>query len=168
MTVDRGIKGEFEPMHPIKIIVWGLVALPVAEVAAFLLVASMTGLLTAFVLLILVSFLGILVLRQVGGGSVTRLRMAGGAAEFASVTLGRADLAQALGGVLLVIPGFITGLLGVIVVFPASRQCLLTAIRRLFSAGGRRSESQIVDLAPEEWQHLPSRKLPPRSRRPKH
>jgi UPF0716 protein FxsA len=154
-------------MHPIKMMVWGLVALPAAEIAAFLLVASLTGFSTAFVLLILVSLSGIMVLRQVGGGGVTRLRKAGGAAEFASVTLGRADLAQAFGGVLLVIPGFITGLLGAIVVFPTSRQWLLTAFRRLFSAGSRPAEPQVVDLAPEEWRHLPSRKLPPRRPQPK-
>ena len=153
-------------MHPIKMMVWGLVALPAAEIAAFLLVASLTGFSTAFVLLILVSFSGIMVLRQVGGGGVTRLRKAGEAAEFASVTLGRADLAQAFGGVLLVIPGFITGLLGAIVVFPISRQWLLTAFRRLFSAGSRPSgrlikAGAVTGLAPQE--RIPDCEPPPES-----
>jgi UPF0716 protein FxsA len=146
-------------MPPIRVIGWGLVALPAAEIAAFVLVASLTGLSTALVMLILVSFLGVLVLRHVGIGAVRRLRMAGGAGAIGAVNLTGADLGAALGGVLLVIPGFISGLLGAIVVFPTSRQWLLAALRRYFSAP--RGRSDVVDLAPEEWRELPRRKLPP-------
>ena len=149
-------------MHPIRAIIWGFVALPAAEIAAFVVVASLTGLSTAIVLLILVSLSGVLVLRSVGIGTMRRLRTAGAVVEIAAVDLQGSELGTALGGILLVIPGFITGLLGAIVVFPKSRQRLLAALKRYFSAPRRRSD--VLDLAPQEWHELPPRKLrrPPR------
>ena len=135
-------------MHPIRAIGWGLVALPAAEIVAFVVVASLTGLSTAIVLLILVSLSGVLVLRRVGIGTMRRLRTAGAAVEIATVELQGSGLGAALGGVLLAIPGFITGLLGAIVVFPRSRQWLLAALTRYFSAPRRRSD--VLELAPEE------------------
>jgi len=159
--------GEFGPMHPVKLIALGLLVLPVAEITVFILVAAALGFLTALALLILVSFAGLLVLRQVGGGAVTRLRTAAGNATITGVTLDGTGMATALGGILLVIPGFITGLLGAMMVFPGSRRWLLAAFQRLFSAGRRPSSPQIVDLEPDEWRPLPEPKLPPRRRQPK-
>jgi UPF0716 protein FxsA len=155
---------EFGPMHPIKGIAFGLLALPVAEIAAFIVVASLVGTATAVVLLVLVSLSGALVLRHVGSGAVTRLRAAN--AQIAGVTLDGSGMAAALGGILLIIPGFITGLLGVLVVFPVSRGWLLRVFRHLFSRDPRKARPQVIDLAPDEWQALPNPQLPPRKRRP--
>jgi UPF0716 protein FxsA len=144
-------------MRPIRAIGWGLVALPAAEIAAFAVVAHLAGLSTAIVLLILVSLSGVLVLKRVGTGTMTRLRAAGARVEIAAVNLQAPDLGAALGGVLLVIPGFITGLLGAIVVFPTPRKWLLAAFKRFFSAPRRQTD--VLDLTPEEWHELPPRKL---------
>jgi len=163
--VFRGMIGEFGPMHPVKGIAFGLLALPVAEIAAFIVVASLVGTSTAVVLLVLVSLAGAFVLRHVGSGAVTRLR--GANAQIAGVTLDGGGIAAALGGILLIIPGFITGLLGALVVFPVSRGWLLWAFRRLFSRDQRPSGPQVVDLAPDEWRALPHPRLPSRKRRPK-
>jgi UPF0716 protein FxsA len=157
--------GKFGPMHPLKGIALGLLGLPMAEIAAFVVVACLIGTAAAVVLLVLVSFAGVLVLRQVGSGAIARLRATN--APIAGVTLDGTGMAAALGGILLVIPGFITGLLGTMVVFPVSRGWLLSAFRRLVSNDRRRAGPQIVDLAPHEWQALPNPKLPPRKRRPK-
>jgi UPF0716 protein FxsA len=154
-------------MHPVKMIALGLLVLPVAELAAFILVASVVGFAAAFVLLVLVSFIGLLVLRQVGGGAVSRLRTAAGNATVAGVSLDGTGMAAGIGGILLVIPGFITGVLGAMVVFPASRRWLLATFRRAVSAGRRSAGPEVVDLAPDEWQPLPNPKLPPRKRRPR-
>ena len=153
-------------MHPVKMVAIGLLAWPAAEIAAFIFVASFVGGSAALALLVLVSFAGLLVLRQVGGGAVSRLRAAAGKAEIAGVTVNGSGMAAGLGGILLVIPGFITGLLGAMVVFPVSRHWLLAGCQRLFSAGRRPTSPEIVDLAPSEWQSLPNPKLPPSRRRP--
>jgi UPF0716 protein FxsA len=152
-------------MKPLKGVAFGLLALPAAEIAAFIAVASLIGIGAAVVLLVLISFTGVLVLRKVGGSTMTHLRAA--PAQTPNAILGGTAVASALGGILLLIPGFITGLLGALVVFPVSRGWLLSRFRRLFSSDGSRAGPQIVDLAPGEWQVLPNPKLPPRKRRPK-
>jgi len=148
-------------MHPVKMIAIGILAWPLAEIAAFMVVATLVGVSAAFVLLILVSFAGLLVLRQVGGGAVARMRTAAGSAKIAGVALDGTGMAVGLGGILLVIPGFITGLLGAMVMFRVPRRWLLAGFRRLFSARRRPSSPEILDLAADEWQPLPNPKLPP-------
>jgi len=154
-------------MRPIKMIALGLLLLPLAELAAFALVARSVGFAAAFLLLILASFMGIVVLRRTGSGAVTRLRTAAGNAKMTAVNLDGTDLASALGGILLVIPGFITGTLGLMVMFRPTRQWLMSGFGRLFSSNRRPSGPPIIDLEPDQWQRLPSPKLPPRKRRPR-
>jgi UPF0716 protein FxsA len=156
-------------MRPVKMVVLGVLLLPLAEVAAFILVASITGLGVAFVLLILASLAGVFVLRSVGdGGAVSRLRAAAGRVDINEVNLDGRGIATGLGGILLLIPGFITGLLGLAVIFPPTRQWLLAGFRHLLFAPGRQPTGpHVIDLAAEEWRDLPSPKLPPRKRRPK-
>jgi UPF0716 protein FxsA len=153
-------------MRLFKVIALSLLMLPVAEIAAFVAVASLVGLTMAFALLIATSLAGIVVLRNLRGGAVTRLRTAAGKVEMTGVDLNGAGIATALGGILLVIPGFITGLLGVLVIFPLTRKWLMAASRRLLLSRQKRSGPPVIDLEPDEWQQLPSPKLPPRRGRP--
>jgi UPF0716 protein FxsA len=146
-------------MHPVKMVAIALLAWPMAEIAAFIFVASLVGISTALLLLVLVSFAGVLVLRQFGG-AVRRRRAAAGHVKLAGMTLDGTGMATSLGGILLVIPGFITGLLGILVMFPTSRRWLSIGCRHLFSGGRRPASPEIVDLAPNEWQALPDAKLP--------
>jgi len=155
-------------MHPVKMIAVGMLAWPVAEITVFMLVAALLGAWTAFVLLILVSFAGLLVLRQVGGGVVSQWRATAGATAGAGATLDGSGMASGIGGILLLIPGFITGMLGAMMVFPASRGWLLVGCRRLYSGGRRAAAPEIVDLKPDEWQSLPHPKFPPSRRRQCH
>jgi len=153
-------------MRPVKMIAIGLLAWPIAEISAFIVVAALVGVATALLLLILVSFAGLLVLRHFGGG-VTQLRAATARSGNAGLTLDGPCVAAGLGGILLLVPGFVTGLLGALVVFPLSRRWLLTLCRQLLSADGRPIDPEILDLAPDEWQALPNPKLPPDRRRSK-
>jgi UPF0716 protein FxsA len=159
--------GERGLMHPLKMIALGLLVLPAAEIAAFMFLAILIGFWATFGLLILISLAGMLILRRVGSGAVTRLQTAAGKAKVTGVTLDSAGMATTLGGIFLVIPGFITGLLGAMVIFPMSRHWILTGLQRLISADRRSTGPQIIDLAPDEWQPLPEPKLPPRKRRSK-
>jgi UPF0716 protein FxsA len=147
-------------MHPAKVIAIGLLALPIVEISAFVVVASLVGFFAAFLLLILVSCAGILVLRHFGGG-VTSLRTAAGRSRIAAASLDGSGAAAGVGGILLIIPGFATGLLGALMVFPLSRRWLVTLCRRLLSADRRPVDPEILDLSPDEWRALPNPKLPP-------
>ena len=65
-------------MQLVKWIATGVLILPLAEIVAFIVVASQIGFAKALVLVLLISFFGVLVLRHAGAGQVMRLRTAAG------------------------------------------------------------------------------------------
>jgi UPF0716 protein FxsA len=154
------------PMQIVKWIATGVLVLPLAEIVAFVVVASQIGFAKALVLVLLISFFGVLVLRHAGAGQVTRLRTAAGG-NFRTIALGGAGAGTALGGILLVIPGFVTGALGFLMIVPATRDWLVqTALRHLFDRP-RQPPPGTIDLTPDEWQSLPDPEKPRRRRRTK-
>src|SRR5262249_3992154 len=94
------------------------------------------------------------------GGDVVRFRAAG-VTGIAAATLRRPGMAPAPGGILLLIPGFLTSVLGLAVLFPVSRRWLWAGCRQLFAAGQRSADPRTIDLAPGEWRPLPGPRLPP-------
>jgi len=148
-------------MRLIKLIALGLLAWPAAEIVAFLCVAAVVGFTNAVFLLLLMSLAGLFVLRHFRG-DVTRFRVARGAGVAA--TLGWSGMAPGVGGILLLIPGFVTSLLGLVMLFPVSRRWLLAGCRRMFAVSRRPAAPNTIDLAPDEWRPLPSPKLPPTGR----
>jgi UPF0716 protein FxsA len=148
---------EFGAMRLIKLIAIGLLAWPVLEIVAFVCVSAAVGFANAVLLLLLMSFAGLFVLRHFSG-DVSRFRGAG----IAAAPLDRPGMAPGFGGILLVIPGFVTSVLGLVMLFPASRRWLLVGCRRVFAAGrGRAAHPDVIDLEPNEWRPLPGPRLPP-------
>ena len=154
-------------MQLVKWIATSLLVLPLAELAAFIVVASLVGFTTALGLVILISLLGVLVLRHTGGGAVTRLCTAAGRSEIRGVALDGPGAGTALGGILMVIPGFITGVLGLLMIMPTTRGWLAGAALRYFTQQRRAPPPGTIDLTPEEWRPLPDPELPPRRSRRK-
>jgi UPF0716 family protein affecting phage T7 exclusion len=148
-------------MRLLKLIAIGLLAWPAAEFVAFICVWAAVGFANAVFLLLLMSFAGVFVLRHFGR-DVTRLRPAG-VADMATASLGRGRMGPGLGGILLLIPGFITSLLGLVMLFPVARRWLLAGCWRLLASPRRPAHPNVVDLAPNEWRALPSPGLPPTS-----
>jgi UPF0716 protein FxsA len=145
-------------MRLIKLVAIGLLAWPAAEIVAFVLVAAVMGFTNAVFLILLMSCAGLFVVRHFGGDGV-RFRTAAGTG-MAAAAGGRAAAAPGVGGLLLLIPGFVTSLLGIIILLPISRRWLLAACRRLVAAGRRPADPEVIDLAPDEWRSLPGPKLP--------
>src|SRR5271156_379212 len=135
------------PMQLVKWIATGVLVLPLAEIVAFIVVASQIGFAKALVLVLLISFFGLLVLRHAGAGQVTRLRTAAGG-DFRSIALGGGSAGTALGGILLVIPGFVTGVLGFLMIVPATRDWLVSTVLRHLLARPRQPPPAHIDLAP--------------------
>ncbi len=150
-------------MYPLKAIAIGVLAWPAAEIVAFFCVAAAVGFTNAILLIVLMSLAGLLVLRHFSGDA-RRLQTAGGGVFAASVWSG--GVAPGLGGILLLIPGFLASVLGVVILWPVSRRWLLTGFRRLFATPRRPADPDVVDLAPDEWQSVPGEKLPPGGRTP--
>ncbi len=138
----------------------GLIALPAAELICFVLVAAAVGWLWAGLLLVMTSALGIALLRQSGGRDLTRLADALRDNGLAALQLSTPGVARMLGAALLVIPGFLTDVLGAALLVPTSRRWiggwLVKAVRR------PQQDPRVIELAPGEWHQLTE---PERSRR---
>lgn len=133
-------------MNVAKVLLLTVLALPFLELAAFVAVASMIGFGLALALLLATSFAGALLLRHAGGSHVARVRVAMAEGSFAALTADSTGGIMLLAGILLLIPGFITDVAGLVL--------LLTP---LFS--GRRGPPPrtdgVVDLEPEQWRQVP-------------
>jgi UPF0716 protein FxsA len=148
-------------MRLIKLTAIGVIAWPVLEIVAFVCVSAAVGFANAVLLLLLMSFAGLFVLRHFSG-DVSRFRAAG-AAGIAAAPLERPRMAPGFGGILLLIPGFVTSALGLVMLFPLSRRWLLAGCRRVVAAGRAPARPDVIDLAPDEWRPLPDPRLPPAS-----
>src|SRR5262245_51239638 len=111
----------------------------------------------AFTLLLATTLLGVLVLRRVGYGAVEGLGVAVRDPE-ARVKVAPGIALTAIGGVLLVLPGFLTDLIGLSLLLAPVRRWCGTALRRAMQRGERTTTS-VVDLAPDEWHREPDPKL---------
>jgi len=134
----------------------GLLVLPAAELATFLLVAALIGWLRTVVLFIATSVIGVMLLRRSGRGNLERLRAAFAQEGIRAVHLETPGVAAMLGGILLVFPGFITDALGAALFVPSLRRWVTGMLAR--SAENRRRQQRrdahIIDLEPSEWQQL--------------
>ena len=144
-------------MHLGKRIALGLLLLPAVEVAAFLLLAWLIGLVPTLALMVLTSLTGVLLLRRAGSRPI-------GQAQAALRTAGSGAGVLALAGILLVLPGFVTDLIGAGMLVGPVRRWL---VRRIIE-GNRaapRGPDTVIDLDPQEWRRLAERK--PRQRKPR-
>jgi UPF0716 protein FxsA len=142
----------------VKLLLIGLLALPAAEVAAFLLAVALIGWLAAVTLFVVTSMVGIVLLGRSARADLERLRAAVAAEGLRGVHLETPGMATMLAGIMLVLPGFITDVLGAALLLPAFRRW---ASGRLAHAAERRRtarrDQRIIDLDPAEWQRLPDR-----------
>ena len=148
----------------------GLLALPAAEVLAFVLVGSLIGWLAATILLVATSVIGVMLLRRFGAGDLNRLRAALAADGIAAINLRTPGAAALLGGILLIFPGFITDVAGTALLLPAIRRWVAARLAKL-ARDRRRSQRdrRVIDLEPGEWHQIQdqrrSRKSASHSRR---
>ncbi len=151
----------------------GILAFPFLEIAGFIVVGRQIGVLPTIGLILLAIVAGVLLLRAQGSGIVTRIRAAA-----AEGTVPGRDLAHGamimLAGVLLVIPGFISDIIGLLLFIPPVRSLIWRLIGRHISivtsfdprgftarrAGG---DGRTIDLGEEEF----SRGTPPGVPRPR-
>lgn len=145
----------------LKYVAIAILLLPLAEIAAFVLLAAWIGVGPALLCLIGSSLAGMLVLRSAGRGGLSRFR--GGLADPAGLEAHTGGFFDVLAGLLLFLPGLLTGLAGTLL--------LLGPLRRFFHQrfiawlGRRPSDPGTVDLEPDQWERLPDRELPHDSKR---
>lgn len=138
-----------------KLILVGLLGLVVAEVVVFLIVAWVFGSFAAVFALLATSALGMLVLARMGR------RFAGRLADVLSQRgLGAAGsrpggLLTTIGGLLLVLPGFITDCVGLLLLVPAIQHRLIERA----PLGRPRPARGVLELDRSQWRDLPDRHI---------
>lgn len=135
-----------------------LLALPLAEIAVFVLVGSHIGVLATIALVIATTIAGSVLLRIQGFGAMARIR----ASIDAGATPGRElvhGLMIMIAGVLLLLPGFITDALGFLLFLPPVRDIAWRFLRdRIVIVGGMGSSgpgghrrSGTIDLDDDDF-----------------
>ena len=109
-----------------------LIGVPVVEVFVFIEVGRAIGWLLAVVLLLGSSVLGARLLRIQGRSAIERVSLA--VSEHRAPARAAIDAALGfLGGVLLVVPGFVTDVLGVVLMFPPTRTLMRRWVSRHYA-----------------------------------
>lgn len=107
-----------------------LILVPIAELYVIVQVGQEIGIFFTLLLLISVSILGAYLLKREGAATWKRVReqMARGKVPTAEATDGALIL---MGGALLLTPGFLTDIVGLLLVFPVSRAAVKRGVRKL-------------------------------------
>jgi UPF0716 protein FxsA len=134
-----------------------LVALPVAELALLVRVASEIGVLDTLAILFLVGLAGTWIAKRVGLGALRRIRQAQVAGRAPSREVAGAGLAL-LGAILLIIPGFISDAVGILLLLPPTRVLFRSLVLRWYAHRGpfvvvrrTRVEHRVGDHDHEIW-----------------
>jgi UPF0716 protein FxsA len=144
-------------MNVAKWLLSALLALPLLELVAFIAVSALIGFGWAFGLVLAGSVAGFLILRHAGVNHLERVRVALGDGNFTAL---RADSSAGpilLAGILLLIPGFITDFLALLLLVPPLRRVAATGFN---ATAVRRDRDDVIDLAPEQWHKVPDPSLP--------
>jgi UPF0716 family protein affecting phage T7 exclusion len=139
-----------------KLILLGLLGLVVAEAAVFLLIAQTFGSFVAIVALMSTSVLGVAVLARMGRRLAGRLADIVSQRDFGAAGTRSSGFLNTVGGLLLVLPGFITDCIGLLLLIPAVQQHL----RGRLPSGRPRPTGRILELERSQWRDLPDRHIP--------
>ena len=139
------------------------VLMPIAEMVVLIKVGGMIGALNTVVLVFFTAAVGLLLLRQQGPSTLLRAqqKMHAGQAPVKEVVEG---VFLAVGGALLLTPGFITDFIGFCCLVPGLRQGIIAlAIRHLrfsvFTVNGRPNHNHAGDTFEGEFSHEPEGKI---------
>lgn len=145
----------------VKWILIGLLALPIAELAVFILVAASIGFGWALFVMLATTIAGLLVLRWAGFRRIALFRSVSGGGISgleAGIEANPDGFMVILGGILLTLPGFITDVIGALLLLGPVRNWCAMVLRRAVGARERPKEG-VVDLDAGEWQEVPDREL---------
>jgi UPF0716 family protein affecting phage T7 exclusion len=146
-------------MNVAKWLLLALLALLLAELAVFVAVAAAIGFLWALSLVLATSLAGALVLRHAGSGHIARVRVALDQGSFTALQADSSGGLILLAGILLLIPGVITDILGLLLLIAPLRR----GLGAIFQRGRPPTRADgAVDLPPEQWHHVPDPALPDR------
>lgn len=149
-----------------------LLALPFVEIAGFVIVGSRIGVLPTLGLVILSAMLGLFLLRVQGFSLLQRIRAETSAGRVPDRELVHGAM-LVIAAILLIIPGFFTDILGLLLFIPPVRdlmwryllksRVIVTMSGSRYTRGRPRTEKpddRVIDLDPEDYSHKPDRNSP--------
>jgi UPF0716 protein FxsA len=146
------------PFSPAKWLIFVILAAPVLELVAFIAVAVAIGFLPAILAVVGLSVLGTILLRRTGRTPVARVRVEVDRHTVTGFDLRDGGLARMAGAILLIIPGFISSALGLLLLVPAVRSMLGWGLQRIIRPTAQ-PDPDVVDLQPEDWRPVPEERL---------
>lgn len=142
-------------MSLVKWIFVGILLLPVAETAVFVLSAMLFGWLWTITLFLGTSVVGVWLLRRTGRANLARFTAALRRDGLRAIHLESPGFASIAGGILLVIPGFITDLVGALLFVPPLRRWGAARIGQTLRKRRRgRADPSVIELKAEEWHQV--------------
>ncbi len=145
-----------------------LLVLPFAEIAAFIFVGSRIGVLSTLGLVVLSVIAGALLLRVQGLGAMRRMQMATERGEVPARELVH-GMMIALAGLLLIVPGFLTDIVGLLLFIPPVRDAVwsmirsrITIVTRTFGGRPRPDDGRVIDLDAEDYRRTDRDRIGPR------
>jgi UPF0716 protein FxsA len=142
-----------------------VVALPVTEIALFVLVGGQVGVWGTLGLVLLGGIAGVLILRLSGGQALAELRRAVERGEDPAPALVQGAMRLMAAG-MLIIPGFFTDFLALLLLLPPVQKMIFARIRgRILAAAmaagrGRPQGQPAGDVIETEWEEVPTEKKP--------
>jgi UPF0716 protein FxsA len=135
-----------------------ILALPAAEIVVFVLVALKTGFGPALLAVLATSFAGALMLRYAGTKKMSGIRVVLGPQRVTALEAHSAGTMILISGILLLIPGFITDAIGLLLLVVPLRRAIATLILRKMRPQAA-ADDGVVDLDREEWRRMPQDRL---------
>lgn len=151
---------------PLIFLLW-----PLMEIGGFIAVGRAIGILPTLALLILSGIAGALLLRFEGVRVLRQTMLALQSGKRPDLALAHAGL-TALGGVLLILPGFFSDILGIALFLRPVRSAVIALFAWMmgpFVVVETRTETRtrggadVVDLEPDQWQRHETAETPPRA-----
>ena len=139
-----------------RLIVIFLVLLPFLEIAGFIWVGGQIGILATLAAIVLTAIAGMLIIRWQGVGLILDSRAMMARGEVPAKVFAEAMM-LALAGLLLVIPGFVTDAVGLLLLIPPVRSALYGLLSRNMVVVSSYRPSQpgpgikSIDLDPDSW-----------------
>lgn len=134
-----------------------ILSLPLIEIAVLIYVGSNIGVFPTIGLIILTGFLGMQLLRIKGFAVISRIRAEMDSGQIPNKSM--ADAAMiALAGIFLIIPGFVSDIIGILLFLPPVRALIRAAIgkRVTIVRAGSGPRPGVVDLDPADYHRTDS------------
>lgn len=155
---------------PLILILIGLfVLVPAAEIATFIVVGEAIGILPTILLTFAMAIAGAALMRRQGLKTLARLRAELDAGRIPGETLGHGAMIM-LAGALLLVPGFLSDIIGLLLFLPPVRRLVWAVMSRGMvvtgmagdRSGPRGRGPQVVDLEPDAYRRTdpPEQRLP--------